>query len=473
MRRIYTAADTLVTLLAALGLAIVIWVIAVRIDDPVESRTFIRPISLPNLPPDFVMLDVDQETAQIVVEGPSSVLNLLSASDFTALADLTNVTTGQVVVPVQVQFEPPDESINPDQVQLSTPVPSQVLVDVDRLITADVPVVLTIRGDVARGYERESAFTDPETLQVTGPSRRVNQLAEARVTVILDNAREDLNVSRRPIFYDQSGNIVSVLNLTISHEQIQVIVPITQLAGFASKPVVVNFTGVPAPSYRLLNVTVVPDSVLVTGTPAQLDALGPIQTELIDIDGLRSSFTQQVALDLPPGIELEEVQAIIVTFEIEPILSTLTVRKEPEVRGLSPGLTVTLGLDEIRVVLFGPLPVLDSLREDDVRVTLDLFGLDVGTHSLEPIVDVFAEDVEVRSTLPTVISVIISDVVTATNGLTSTLPSGSAGGAGLSPGAGAGAASGAGGGAATDFPPAHRPAALVTNRWPIRFRFGA
>jgi hypothetical protein len=44
--------------------------------------------------------------------------------------------------------------------------------------------------------------------------------------------------------------------------------------------------------------------------------------------------------------------------------------------------------------------VLDSIDERDVRVTLDFLNLGPGNHNLEPIVDVFANDVEVRSVQP-------------------------------------------------------------------------
>jgi hypothetical protein len=66
--------------------------------------------------------------------------------------------------------------------------------------------------------------------------------------------------------------------------------------------------------------------------------------------------------------------------------------------------------------------VLDTLVEDDVRVTIDLFGLEPGEYSLPPNVDVFAEELEVRSTDPAQVTVVITDVLTATEGITATLP---------------------------------------------------
>ena len=161
-----------------------------------------------------------------------------------------------------------------------------------------------------------------------------------------------------------------------------------------------------------------PDSVLVTGNPTQLDQLSRLRTELIDITGLRESQSFPVTLNLPDGIELNEVQPIVVEIEIEPILTTSIVRKTPEIRALGEGLTMTTELEEVRVFLYGPLDKLDSLVEEDIRVTLDLFGLDAGTHSLEPDADVFVNDIEVRSMQPPELTVTLTRTLTTTEEIT-------------------------------------------------------
>ena len=85
-----------------------------------------------------------------------------------------------------------------------------------------------------------------------------------------------------------------------------------------------------------------------------------------------------------------------VTVEIEPIKTSAVVTKPPEILALGTGLTATLGTDEVRVFLFGPLEILDSVI-DDVNVVVDLFGLGTGTFVVEPSIIVPVESIEVRS----------------------------------------------------------------------------
>jgi YbbR domain-containing protein len=183
----------------------------------------------------------------------------------------------------------------------------------------------------------------------------------------------------------------------------------------------VNWVGDPAPGYRLLNINVEPSSVLITAPPDQLDALR-IETEPVDITGLTMTETLQVALDLPEGVSVEDPQPIIVTLEIRPIQTSDVVQKAVEIRGLSEAYEAILDPEEVRVFLFGPLPALESLSEDDVRVTLDLLNLEKGTYSLEPLVSISVNDVSERSIQPATITVIITDAMTTTNGITGTLP---------------------------------------------------
>jgi YbbR domain-containing protein len=416
IRLIKSFAANIVSLLLSLILAVFIWGIAVRDSDPADTMQLEIPLQVIGRPAEHAVTGIP-DTVEIGVRGPSSVVNQLDRDDFVAELDLTDVRPGESTVPVNVRF-------SHETLDLVWQVPQQVTVQIERIITKQVPVRLELEGGVARGYVVGEPFLDPATIAVSGVTSRVDALAEARVTVFLDNPQQDVVVTRRPIFYDQQGNIASVSTLSVSTEQVIITVPVDQMAGFAAKPIIVNWQGEVAQGYRLVDVRVEPDSVLVTGSPSQLDRFTRVQTEPIDISGLRDSRTMQVALDLPPGLSLDEVQPVYVEIVIEPILTSSVIRKTPEIRALGEGLTLTLDADEVRVFLYGPLDKLDSLSEEDVRVTLDLFGLGIGQHSVEPDADVFVSDVEIRSIQPPLLTVNVTRTLTETGELTATNPAG-------------------------------------------------
>ena len=400
--------------LLALVLAAIIWAAAILNNDPIETRLWQIDINTTNLPSDAQLLNRPPTTGSITIQGPVSALDRVSPDDFKAIIDLSEIPFGENDVEIKIEG-------GSDAITILNKSPETARINMEQIVTRDIPVRVDIRGEVARGHRQGQQTALPEFVQVTGIASQVNELAEARVTVFLDNARQDIDLLRRPTFYDLQGNVASIVGLTVNPNDVQIVIPIIELAGFAEKPITVNWVGEPAPGYRLLNISVEPSSVLVTAPPDQLDALR-IETEPIDISGLTVTETLQVLLDLPEGVMVEDPQPIIVTLEIGPIQTSGVVQKLVEVRGLAEGLEAILDPEEVRVFLFGPLPALESLSEEDVRVTLDLLNLEIGTYNLEPLVSISVNDVMERSIQPATITVIITEAMTITDGISGTLP---------------------------------------------------
>lgn len=414
MRFIRSFISNLTSLLLALVVAVAIWATAVRASDPIETRILEVSVDIVGIPADGSLVGRPPGSVFITVQGPTSALDEIVPEDYSGVIDLSDVPFGDSEVEILIQGER-------ERVEVLSTRPETASIRMEQIVTREIPIVLDVRGEVARGHRLGETRVEPQAFQVTGPAPRVDQLTEGRVTIFVDNAREDISDLRRPIFYDAEGNVASVVGLTLSPNEVEAIIPVVELAGFAEKPITVNWVGEPAQGYRLLDVRVEPSSVQVTGSPAQLAVLR-VQTEQIDITGLSESESLQVALDLPEGVTPVDIQPFIVTVEIEPILSSDVVQRPVEVSGLGEELEAILDPEDVRVFLFGPLPVLDSLAEDDVRVTVDLFTLELGTHIVSPIVSVSANDVVVRSTQPAVVTVVLTNAITITNGLTETVP---------------------------------------------------
>jgi YbbR domain-containing protein len=407
--------SNVVTLVLSLILAILIWVNASQTEDPTQDRWLQITLDYVGQPDQSVLLSAVRQSVQIFFEGPASVVNGLGANDFVAVVDLSRVSFGQEEL-VQVQVR----SLVSGVTILSQPEPVNVLLE--QLVTLEVEVELDVRGEVARGHVQGEALIDPQTIAVSGAASSVETLDRARVTVFLSNDRDTIVESAQPIFYDRQGRVASVSGLSMSTDQIQITIPVNEAANYAEKFIAIDLVGEPAPGYRLLSVKAEPPSVLVQGSPTQISALTQVRTELVDITGLTASFRQKVSLALPTGIALDEVVEIFVDVEIEPFLTTRPYNRGVLLQGLAEDLVATVDPESVRVVLFGPLPILETLLDEEVRLTLDLFDLDVGIYSLEPEVDFPDRGIELRSVQPSLVSVNITRMVTITSELTRTLP---------------------------------------------------
>jgi hypothetical protein len=95
----------------------------------------------------------------------------------------------------------------------------------------------------------------------------------------------------------------------------------------------------------------------------------------------------------------------LVQVSIAAIEGSLTMSLPMIPIGLLPIHAAVISPDTVDVILSGPVPVLDILTPDDVRVVVDVSDLELGTYQLEPLVDVIPDRIVVEAVLPSTVSV--------------------------------------------------------------------
>jgi YbbR domain-containing protein len=76
--------------------------------------------------------------------------------------------------------------------------------------------------------------------------------------------------------------------------------------------------------------------------------------------------------------------------------------------GLAEGLAGKVSPETVDVIVSGPLPVLDTLRAENLRLSVDMKDAKVGTYQRTPKVELSVGDVRVDSILPGTVEVIVS-----------------------------------------------------------------
>ena len=106
---------------------------------------------------------------------------------------------------------------------------------------------------------------------------------------------------------------------------------------------------------------------------------------------------------------------------INAIEGSLSLNNMPvEVIGLPENMQASIAPVSVDLILAGPLPLLDKLTPGDVRVTVDLTGLTPGVHQIIPKVEILVDDIQVQSTNPVTVEVILVSNSTPTPGTAST-----------------------------------------------------
>jgi YbbR domain-containing protein len=219
------------------------------------------------------------------------------------------------------------------------------------------------------------------------------------------NANLQRSVLLQPL--DSAGNPVEGINL--SPETVRASLPVTLLGGYRNVVVKVITTGEPADGYWLTNMSLTPPNVTVFSTNPQLvNALpGYVETNPIVLTGLSDDVDVRATLDLPNGVTQVGEESVLVRLSIAAREGTLLINLPIEAIGLPPEMQAIFSPETVEVLLAGPLPILNNLKPAEIRVSVDLSGMEPGVYQVEPVVDLLPNQVDATYITPGTVQVTI------------------------------------------------------------------
>jgi YbbR domain-containing protein len=403
-------ASNLPLMILALILAPLVWFVAVEEEDPTIEEQFSQPvpIKLSGLPEGMVVVDDVERTeyVQFTVRAPQSVWNSLEVDDFTASINLAGLGPGTYEAFVQWTLDKQPSRVLEVE-------PQSVTLSLDRQIERAVPIHVQVVGKPALGYLRRALILEPSEVTVIGPSTYATRAVEATASISVQDVSTDVEGRFQLQLRDSEGK--SIPHVTFTPEVVNARVPIEQSSYYRSLPIRVVLEGQVAPGYRVTDITVEPPTITLFGAPDILDALaGFIETQPINVDGVQEDVIERPVLNKSPDVMVVPGQELVrVEVSIEAIQSSLTVNVAPGIQGLEPSFTATVSPDTVEVILSGPLPRLETLEAEHVRIILELFGLPAGIHQIEPLI-VAPEGLTVQSVNPATAQVEIVALPTPT-----------------------------------------------------------
>lgn len=401
------------SLILAFILAVIVWVSAVTAADPNQEQVFFVPLEMVGQDPDLDRLDEIPDRVELKLLAPISNLEKLSNANgsLRAWVDLSDYGPGIHTIPVNIDL--PDD-IRP--VRLVDQDPETISLSLEQLKSITLPISTEVTGNPAFGYEAgETTWSDDE-VSIAGRASRVDRVVEVRAKLNISGAEKSITnqVALQPV--DEHGNIVS--DVTLTPEFVSVQQEISLLGGYRNVVVRVVTTGQVADGYRTTNITPTPINVMVfSEDPELVDQLpGYIETEQLDLSGVEDDIEVRLALDLPLGVSVIGDSNVLVFVGVAALNNSITVSRQVEVIGLLPGLEALVAPDIIDVIIFGPVPDLNILAPSDVRIVVDLTGLEIGAHQVTPIVEILPDRITKEALIPETLEVIISAAPPSTPG---------------------------------------------------------
>jgi YbbR domain-containing protein len=394
------------TFFTALILAIAVWVLAVTSTDPVQRRSFGRPVDIEirGLNASLVITSELPETVAVTLSAPASIWasDLTSSSSVRAIADLSGVGPGEHVIPIRLQ-------INARPVKIVSYTPDEIEMTIEEIYSEAFEIELQRPSSPAIGYEAGTPNLSKASATVKGPASLVDRVSGVRATLDVSQAIEDIDTNLDLRAVDENGLTVS--GVTITPAQVNVRVEITQRGGYRNLPVKVVTSGQPKAGFSLTTITNDPLIVTVFSTDADLINTLPgfIETVPLDLSDATEDLVVSLPLNLPVGVTIVGSPSVEVSVTIDTVQGSRTLTGMPiETIGLNQNLQATYAPELVDIILSGPIPTLDDLIVGNVRVFFDLSGYEEGTYQLTPSYEVNVQGVLVQSILPSTVEVTIS-----------------------------------------------------------------
>lgn len=293
--------DDIWTKLAALIIAIVIWlVIGNPADDRVEA-TFFVPINATGLSDTSISRDFPAQVT-IRVQGMLETIDTLDSTAFHAFIDLHNIE-GNYLEPVHIT--------SPTGVRVLQQDPQSVAGTVELLQYRSFPIDATVLHQEDGQYTR--AFATPSDITALGAEKDIARIASVLVMVTDDT--EQL----APQALDSNGN--KIAGIHFNPEYVKVRLQRENIVMTKRIPITLNFSHLSSQlnvDYTHLSVNEVPLSARYEAARANLHALEELKVT-VDVAGYGAGlYSLDVPLELPEGVSLMG-KALTLDLELIPI----------------------------------------------------------------------------------------------------------------------------------------------------------
>ena len=378
-----------------MALAVVVWLFAMNMHDPLVNETIVEPLQLENEEVleryGLVLLNRDElldTRISIGVRALRSAFDELlekEEADFFPFVDLRAIDSAKAL-----GSDGPDAQELPVNVNLTYGFDLQfrrdasVEVQLDRLVRQSFPVEVEYIGQVSEGFELRSIQAVNHHVTVTGARTHVDRVAFVQVAVDLANADSDIEKLEVPLaVFDHFGaDMTNDVTLIVVETSVRGRVLPVRTVDIRIAPVGQIASGFALAAYIESSEL----TVDVVGTADILDETEYILLEF-DMSGLTEDYERPLAIAdfLPAGLELSHYAPteVIASVEIEPVMRRTFSVPGSNISQFGFGVLadpIYAPPTSVRVVVSGAQSRVIAMNAQDIGIEIDLRGLPIGIH---------------------------------------------------------------------------------------------
>lgn len=344
----------------------------------------------------LVVMDPNEVKVNVSVTGRKSDMDNFDTNNIVARLDLSGYREGQTRIPIVVTLKGSTSTVRVTKWE-----PSDVLVNIDSIVTEPKVVNIRTEGKVSDDYVIGDLVANPRTILLRGPRSWVNQVSEVFAVVPIGGRTATANITAMVQIQDHTGN--DVVGLEKDPSVVEVNIPIYRKA---TLPIEVILENELPEDYVVSEMNIIPSSITIKGGNNVAD-LSSIHTEPIDVNLFLENPSLEVELDLLENIELlDPNQRVVVNAKIEQIETKEFefAFNEIDIRNLDEDILLEGNNGTIKLVVKGTESALDTITKDILKPYIDLNNFSEGQFDIDIRVDSI-EGVTVESIEPETLTI--------------------------------------------------------------------
>ena len=362
----------LLSVLVAVG----VWLYVRLGEDPeLENRARNVPVVLSGervLENQGLMVDsLSADSVDLSWRGRWSDVGQLNNDSVTVSIDLARITEpGSYELDYDINLP---ATVMSSAISLQSGYPRQITVVISKVHSKSFVIQPEFTGNIADGYRAGEFIVEPETVLVSGPQEKIEQIDSARV--ILDTKKIDKSFSGDLdiVLTDKQGNRIDTSGLNMSAATAYSYLPILAMKTVSLDIEIINGGGASAEDAAY---TVSPDSIIISGPEEELELLDRIVIGTIDLSQVIGDYRQEYPILLPAGMDnLSGLVSAKVDLEIRNMISRSVNVGRIVLINTPKGYKTELITKALNLELRGTEEAFSKLNVEQINVVADLSNL--------------------------------------------------------------------------------------------------
>ncbi|GEM_PF-5654334 len=326
------------------------------------------PLEVKNIPASMTITS-EIPSVFLKVRVPSELWNSIGEKDFSVSIDLEGAKVGTNSVPIFVAVHNP-------QVVLLEKRPEMVEIILENAASNTFPVSIKTKGNPKEGYEIGTITQSSKKAEVSGSASVLERVATLSATISIEGVGAPQKQISKITAFDQQGR--QIHDVTISPATVEVSIEIPSKIEIREIPIVVNMPDAVQKKYGIQGFTIAPVTAKISGPLPILALLSQIETTALD-ENLLQNHPSKITTSLrgpDDGLSLISPKEVTISISYDETTTKKDITVPILIIAAPEGITPILVPNTTVLTISGPPPIVQSIKADDISVTLDLSALE-------------------------------------------------------------------------------------------------